>query len=102
VNRTAAYRRARRAFWICVVVAVVLTGALGGVLRAPPGPATGLAVAALGLLLAAAVALAVRLLLALTGRIPPTETTMSPRRPTAPWRDVRQAIGRTKESGDDG
>jgi hypothetical protein len=63
--------RARRAFWICLVVAVVLAGVLCAVLRAAPGPATGLAVAGLGLLLVGVVALAVRLLLALTGRLPP-------------------------------
>ena len=71
MSRDLSYRRARRAFWLCFVVAVVLTGALGGALRAAPGPVTGVAVAALGLLLATTLALAVRLLLALTGRLPP-------------------------------
>jgi hypothetical protein len=66
-----AYRRARRALWICVAAAVGLTGALGGLLRAPPGPGTGLAVAVAGIVLVGLLALAVRLLLALTGQLPP-------------------------------
>lgn len=69
MSRTA-YRRARGAFWICVAAAVVLTGALGGVLRAEPGPVAGIAFVVLGVLLAGVVALATRLLLALTGRLP--------------------------------
>jgi hypothetical protein len=64
------YRRARRAFWTLVVVAVLLTGALGRLLQAPPSPRTGLAVAALGVLIVIVVGLATRLLLALTGRLP--------------------------------
>ena len=68
---TAAYRRARRALWICVAVAVILTGALSATLRAPDNPVTALAVAALGVLLAVVLALAGRLLLALTGRLRP-------------------------------
>ena len=65
------HRRARRAFWTLVIVAVLLTGALGRLLEAPPSPRTGLAVAALGVLIVAALGLATRLLLALTGRLPP-------------------------------
>ena len=65
-----AYRRARRTFWTLVVLAVVLTGALGRLLQAPPSPWTGLAVAVLGTLTVAAVGLAARVLLALTGRLP--------------------------------
>jgi len=72
VNRTSAYRRARRAFWVCVVVAVALTGGLSVALHSAPGPATALAVAGLGVLFTGVVALAVRLLLALTGRLPAT------------------------------
>jgi hypothetical protein len=52
-----AYCRARRAFWLLFVVAVVLFGVLGWVLRAPASPSTGLAVALLGLLVVADVAL---------------------------------------------
>lgn len=63
------YRRARWAFWALVVLAILLAGALGRVLQAPPSPRTGLAVAVLGLLAVAAIALASRLLLALTGRL---------------------------------
>jgi hypothetical protein len=72
------YRRARRAFWTLVIVAVLLTGALGRLLEAPPSPRTGLAVAALGVLLVAAVGLAARLLLALTGRLPPRGESRQP------------------------
>lgn len=61
------YRRARRAFWLLLAAAVLLTGALSWALRAPPSPGTGLAVAVLGAVLAIVVALAVRVLLALTG-----------------------------------
>lgn len=69
------YRRARRAFWTLLGVAVLLTGALGRVLQAPPSPRTGLAVAVLGVLTVTTVALATRLLLALTGRLPPRRET---------------------------
>ena len=64
------YRRARRAFWTLVVVAVLLTGALGRVLEAPPNPWSGIVFAALGVLTVATIGLATRLLLALTGRLP--------------------------------
>lgn len=64
-----AYRRARRAFWMLFVVAVVLIGVLGWVVRTPASPSTGLAVALLGLLVVADVTLSARLLLALTGRL---------------------------------
>lgn len=70
MSATAAYRRARRVFWICVAVAVVLTGALGAVARSSPGPLAGIAFGVLGILLVTAISLAVRLLLALTGRLP--------------------------------
>ena len=66
---SAAYRRARRALWICLTVAVALTGALSATLRAPDSPVTALAVVTLGVLLTVVLALAVRLLLALTGRL---------------------------------
>jgi hypothetical protein len=71
------YRRARRAFWTLVVIAVLLTGVLGRLLQAPPSPRTGIAVAVLGLLAVTVVGLAARLLLALTGRLPPREETRS-------------------------
>lgn len=64
------YRRARRAFWTLVVLAIIFTGALSRLLQAPPSPRTGLAVAVLGTLTVAAVGLAARVLLALTGRLP--------------------------------
>lgn len=67
MNRSA--RRARRAFWTLVAVAIVLTGALSWVLEMPPSPRTGLAVAVIGLPLVAVIALAARLLLALTGQL---------------------------------
>jgi hypothetical protein len=63
------HRRARRAFWALVVLAVLLTGALGKLLATPPSPGVGLAVAALGLLTVVVVALAARVLLALAGQL---------------------------------
>lgn len=63
------YRRARWAFWTLVAVAILLLGALSWALQAPPSPRTGLTVAILGLLTVIAIALAARLLLALTGRL---------------------------------
>jgi hypothetical protein len=53
-----------------VTVAIVLMGALGAVVRAEPGPGAGIAFVVLAVLLIAAIALATRLLLALTGRLP--------------------------------
>ena len=70
MSAMAAYQRARRAFWICLLTAVLLTGALGAVVRSSPGLLTAVAFGVLGILLVAAVSLAVRLLLALTGRLP--------------------------------
>lgn len=61
------YRRARLAFWTLVGLSIVLIGTLGKVVQAPPSPRTGLEVAVLGVLTLAAVALAARLLLALSG-----------------------------------
>ncbi len=63
------YRRARWAFWALVGLSIVLVGTLGKVLQAPPSPRTGLAVAVLGVLTVVALALAARLLLALSGRL---------------------------------
>lgn len=61
--------RARWAFWTLVALAVLLTGALGKLLRAPPSPGVGLAVAVLGLLTVVILALAARVLLALAGQL---------------------------------
>jgi len=66
-----AQRRARHALWTCLTIAVVLTGVLNATVHAGPGPGTSLAVAALGIVLTGVLALATRLLLALTGRLPP-------------------------------
>jgi len=63
-DRPAAMRRARRSFWILVVVSVLAAGALSGALRDEPAPTTGLRVAASGLVLVVSVALAARVLLA--------------------------------------
>jgi hypothetical protein len=62
-------RRARRAFWTLVLLAVLLTGALGTLLRAPPSPGVGVAAAVLGLLTVVVLALAARVLLALAGQL---------------------------------
>lgn len=60
-----ALRRARRSFWILVVVSVLAAGALSDALRDDPAPSTGLRVAASSLVLVVSVALASRVLLAL-------------------------------------
>ncbi len=65
-----AYRRARRAFWILVAAAVLLAGAISWLAQRPAGPWTGTGIAVLGILATADIALAGRLLLALTGRLP--------------------------------
>jgi hypothetical protein len=57
--------RARRTFWALVLVAVLATGALSAALKAHPGPAAGATVAISGLVLAGALTLAARILLAL-------------------------------------
>lgn len=84
MDRRTAHRRARRYFWACLLLAVALTGALSVELRADPGPGAAIAVAGIGVLLAAVLALATRLLLALTGRLPAA----TPGRPTS-TRDPR-------------
>ncbi len=58
-------RRARRSFWILVVVAVLAAGSLSAALTAAPGPATGLLVAGSGLVLLVSLGLAARVLLAI-------------------------------------
>jgi len=55
-------RRARRSFWLLVVVSVLATGALSDGLAADPSPATGILVAGSGLVLIASIALAARIL----------------------------------------
>lgn len=59
-----AARRARRSFWVLVIVSVLATGTLSDALSDAPAPTTGLRVAASGLVLAASLALAARILLA--------------------------------------
>lgn len=58
-------RRARRAFWLLVVLAALAMGGLSAAVRSAPGPSTALAVAAAGAVLAGALALATRVLVAL-------------------------------------
>ena len=65
-----ALRLAHRWFWTLTAVAVLLVGALSNELAARPGPATGLAVAGTGILLALVVTQACRLMLAI-GRAAP-------------------------------
>jgi hypothetical protein len=55
-------RRARRSFWMMVLVSVLAAGALSDALAADPSPATGLLVAGTGLVLIASIALAARIL----------------------------------------
>ena len=59
----------RRTFWAFVIIAVVAAGALSRALAARPGAATGLAVAASALIVAAATLLALRILV-VVGRYP--------------------------------
>ena len=66
---TRPYRRARVTFWTLVAFAILLLGTLSRILQVPPSPGAGLAVAVLGILTAIVIALAARLLLALTGRL---------------------------------
>lgn len=57
-------RRARRAFWSLVLIAVLAAGSTSAALTADPGPGTGLRVAASGVILIAVVGLAARVLFA--------------------------------------
>ena len=61
---TARARRARRSFWILVTVAVLAAGAFSAGLGADPGPLTGLSVAVSGIVLAVALTLAARVMVA--------------------------------------
>lgn len=58
-------RRARRAFWGLVIVAVLAAGGLSASINSSAGPRTGLLLATSGLVLIAAVALAARVLFAI-------------------------------------
>lgn len=58
----------RRAFWALVSVAVLAMGSLANALARPPSPWTGLAVAASGVVLLLASALAARVMAALGHR----------------------------------
>ena len=57
--------RARRSFWALVLIAVLSTGALSAAIEAHPSPAAGVTVAASGAVLAVALTLAARILIAL-------------------------------------
>ena len=57
-------QRARRSFWLLVVVAVLATGGLSSGLTADPSPITGLWVAAIGSVLIVSLALAARVMIA--------------------------------------
>jgi hypothetical protein len=63
-----AQAKPRRAFWVLVAIAVLAMGSLTSALARPPGPWTGLAVAASGVVLLLASALAGRVMLALEKR----------------------------------
>ena len=62
----AALAKAHRNFWILTGVAVIAVGSLSDALRATPGPITAAVVAVSGLVAASAVALAARVLIALS------------------------------------
>lgn len=57
-------RRARRAFWLLLVLAVLAAGALTASLGAPPQPIAGIGVAVSGLVLTVSITLAGRILIA--------------------------------------
>ena len=76
-------RRARRWFWIMVVVAVLAMGALYAALNAPRGPGAGLAVLASGLVLASSLVQANRIRTAITG----------------PGRSLRQLLADARKEG---
>ncbi len=61
-------RRVVWTFWILVSLAVSAMGVLSAALGAPASPATGITVAASGIVLAGSIALALRIWLALGGR----------------------------------
>ncbi len=57
-------RRAMRSFWVLVVMAILLTGALSNALTRDPSPITGMVVALVGTLLALTVTQASRIMMA--------------------------------------
>jgi hypothetical protein len=59
-----ALRRARRRFWLLLVMAALAAGALSSALAAPSGPLTGLRVATSGLVLLVSLTLAARVMIA--------------------------------------
>ena len=59
------WRRARRRFFLLVLIAVLAAGSLSASVVAQPGAATGLRVAGSGLVLVTATALAARVLIVL-------------------------------------
>ena len=65
VGPSGTVRRARRRFWVLLVVAVLAGGAMSRGLAATPGPSIGLSVALSGLVLIGSLAGAARILLAL-------------------------------------
>jgi hypothetical protein len=67
-------------FWALLALSIVLVGGLSRALQGPPSPRTGLAVVVLGALTVAAIGLAARLLLALTGRLRPRSDSGRPGR----------------------
>lgn len=73
--------RARRWFWALTIVAILAVGALSRAVTAAPGALTGFQVAGSGLVLATSVALATRVLIALS---------REPRRPSWPDRAGRR------------
>lgn len=99
-------RRAVVSFWFLVVIATAASGSLMTSLKAPASPAAGLGVALSGSLLAVALLLAGRVLLALE-RARRNARSASPRHPDrprvparAPARSARQRWGgRTRRSG---
>lgn len=71
VKRTggkAAEAKARRAFWVLIAIAVIAMGSLTSALARQPGALTGLTVAASGVVLLLASALACRVMVALEQR----------------------------------
>lgn len=72
------HRRARRSFWLLVVIAIAATGSLTGAVGAPSGPLTGVWFVSSALVVAASLTLAVRVLAAL-GR--PGDDERGPLRP---------------------
>ena len=58
-------QRARRSFWVLILIAVAATGSMSAALAARPDALTGLRVAVSGLVLVAAVTLAARIMVVL-------------------------------------